>query len=69
MNDLAKTCFDILTPQCPQCESRFCGPYRCRFSGMTHELFQANQYADSMIRSDKETPAWLKALKTGAGNG
>jgi hypothetical protein len=28
-----------------------------------------NQYADAMIRRDKEQPQWLRDLKTGAGNG
>lgn len=54
---------------CPQCLSADCGPYRCRFSGVTHGLFKANQYADYMIRRDKEQPQWERDFKTGAGNG
>lgn len=51
--------------RCQQCGSD-CGPYRCRFSGITHALFRENQYADAMIRRDKERPQWERDLATGA---
>ncbi len=54
---------------CPQCSSEQCGPYRCRFSGLTHATYRtqkANEYADRMIRRDKEQPQWLRDFKTGA---
>lgn len=57
---------------CPQCNSEGCGPYRCRFSNLTHGDYhaqKADRYADAMIRRDKETPQWERDLKTGAGNG
>lgn len=50
--------------KCPQCTSESCGPYRCRFSGITHTLFRTNQYADAMSQRDKE-PSWLRNLLTG----
>lgn len=52
--------------RCPQCGSEGCGAYRCRFSCITHTLFRTNQYADAMIRRDKERPQWLRDLLTGA---
>lgn len=57
---------------CPQCNSEGCGAYRCRFSMLTHAEYHASkaeQYADAMVRADRETPSWLRDLKTGAGNG
>lgn len=54
---------------CPQCGSE-CGPTVCRFSGITHkfaeELRKENAYAAAMIRRDKETPRWMRELRTGA---
>lgn len=41
MSDLSDTVREILLPECPQCSSRYCGPVRCRFTGMTHEMFEA----------------------------
>lgn len=29
-------------PICPQCSSSECGPYRCRFSSLTHDAFRAS---------------------------
>lgn len=57
---------------CPQCNSEGCGPYRCRFSSITHAQYRenkANEYADAMIRRDIEQPKWERDLKTGAANG
>jgi hypothetical protein len=74
-DDLMKVCKEILTGRridsliCPQCDSEGCGPYRCRFSGMTHELWRINRYAETKIEQDQETPKWERDLKTGAGNG
>lgn len=53
-----------MTNRCPQCASEGCGPYRCRFSGVTHEVFRWNQGADQ-VKRDMERPAWLRNLLTG----
>lgn len=63
MNDPVQAVIDLM--HCPQCSSNQCGPFRCRFSGITHELFRENQYAEKMIRRDKEQPQWLRELRTG----
>ena len=52
--------------KCPQCGSEGCGPYRCRFSGNTHELFRANTYADAAIKRDAEQPRWLSDMRQGS---
>lgn len=46
--------------KCPQCSSAECGPYRCRFTGNTHELFHANNYANA-----KREPNWLTDMREG----
>lgn len=54
---------------CPQCNSEGCGPFRCRFSGLTHSEWRDQRYAEQMIKMDKEQPKWERDLKQGAGNG
>jgi hypothetical protein len=51
--------------KCPQCSSKDCGPYRCRFSNIKHAIFRENRYAQAMIHRDKEQPKWLRNLLTG----
>lgn len=50
--------------KCPQCGSRDCGPVRCRFSNVKHEIYRWNQGADQ-IKQDREQPEWLRNLLTG----
>ena len=51
---------------CPQCGSKYCGPYACRFTGNTHKLYRENLYAEAVARRDKEQPKWLRDSLTGA---
>ena len=40
---------------CPQCGSGGCGPYRCRFSGLTHKAYRQEQitrYAEQKMREE-----------------
>lgn len=57
-DDLKRTITEIMLPNCLHCGSRYCGPYRCRFSD--------DHYADNAIRREKETPRWLRELRQGA---
>lgn len=63
MNDVLRMALDLIA--CPQCKSPYCGSHSCRFSGIPHEEFLWNQGAQ-LVKRDQETPAWLRALKTGA---
>ena len=43
----------VLT-KCPACGSFACGPVRCRFSLVAHEVTRANDYANACIKRDAE---------------
>ncbi len=53
MNEIFARILDGIA--CPQCSSGGCGPYRCRFSGITHEAYrqdQINRYAEARMRQE-----------------
>lgn len=61
MSDVLRAALDCIA--CPQCRSQ-CGPYRCRFTGITHEEFFWNE-GTKQVKRDKERPAWLRNVLTG----
>ena len=53
MNEIFARVLDSIA--CPQCGSSGCGPYRCRFSAMTHAAYrqeQIDRYAEKKMREE-----------------
>ena len=55
MNEIFARVLDSIA--CPQCGSGGCGPYRCRFYGITHKAYrqeQINRYAERKMKEDRD---------------
>lgn len=51
MNEVFARILDSLA--CPQCGSSGCGPYRCRFSALTHSVYRQEERERLTERSEE----------------